>query len=64
MDVVELLMERNLCEESQLFPHWLQDLPREVRVKATEDARRIIMEFGLEKYTEITVLSEEPFKLI
>jgi len=60
----KLLMEHNLREEAQLFPRWFQDLPREVRVRATEEARKIIVEFGLKKYTEITGLSEEAFKLI
>lgn len=60
----KLLMEHNLREEAQLFPRWFKDLPQDVRTKATEDARRIIMAFGLKKYTEITGLSEEAFKLI
>ena len=60
----KLLMEHNLREEKQIFPIWLKELPGEVRVKATEQARKIIMEFGLRKYTEITGLSEEAFKLI
>lgn len=60
----KLLMEHNLREESQLFPRWFSDIDAETRMEAMEQARKVIMEYGLNKYTEITGLSEEAFKLM
>lgn len=59
-----LLTYHNSWEEKALFPRWLKDISQDTRDEVIEQAKKIIMRFGLDKYTEITGLSEEAFKLI
>ncbi len=51
-------MSHNSSEESLIFPHWKLD---EVNKTAIDQTRDIVREFGLNRYYQITGISEKLF---
>ncbi len=60
----KLLIEHNLREEKDIFPNWLLDIDEETRKRCSEEAKRVIEKYGIEKYTELTGLSADIYKII
>jgi hemerythrin superfamily protein len=60
----KILLEHNTREESQLFPNWFKEIANTTRTSCTKRARKIIENYGLEKYTKLTGFSSEAYKII